>query len=100
MERKPQGVPIDELSKRAKASVEKALSGHAALKIDDFQFGFLPDPGVIGFVIRDEALGRANAADFSNLATTVVSDLGDLTNGAGPVVLLKPPGGTMGYFPV
>ncbi len=100
MERKSRSIPIDDLSTRAKSSVEKALAGHKTLKLDDFQFGLLPDPGVIGFVIREEALARANAADFSKLATAVVSDLGELTNGAEPIVLLRDPGGTMGYFPV
>ncbi|MCW2308942.1 hypothetical protein [Rhodobium gokarnense] len=91
---------MEQLGERAKEAVAKALAGQSALTVKDLEFGFLPDPGIVGFIIRDDALGKARAADLSKLASGVVSGLGDLAGGAEPVVLLRDRGGTMGYFPV
>lgn len=92
-------ISIDELNERVKKSVSLALEKHPNFKLDNIELSFLPDPGIIGYRLRDGMLDQFKASELSDFANVLTADLGDFTRGANPVVLIHNGGATMGYFP-
>ena len=97
---KPKNIPIDELSQRARSVVESTISKHPSINAADLEFSFLPDPGIIGFILQDDALKNVKAVELSALADDIASGLGDFASGANAVALIDKGGATTGHFPI
>jgi hypothetical protein len=70
---RPVSISVGEISKVAKATVEKALAGHKAAfpVIPDHRIGFIPPHWWYGFVVFDAPIDKLGLADAQKLATEV-----------------------------
>jgi hypothetical protein len=70
---RPVSISVGEISKAARASVEKALTGHKAAfpVIPDHRIGFVPPYWWYGFVIYDAQLDKLGLGEAQKLATEV-----------------------------
>jgi hypothetical protein len=101
---KPVSISVGEISKVAKANVEKALAGHRATfpVVPNHRIGFVPPYWWYGFVIYDAQLDKLGLGDAQKLATEVhlgISGSFASVKGGKPGVLLGDGNLTIGFAP-
>ena len=100
---KPVAISVGEISKAARATVEKALGGHKAAfpVIPPHRIGFVP-PWWCGFVIYDAQVDKLGLAEAQKLATEVQTGIAGsvaAVKGGRPGVLLGDGNLTIGFAP-
>src|ERR1700688_4389021 len=77
---RPVSISVGEISKVAKATVEKALAGHKAAfpVIPDHRIGFIPPHWWYGFVMFDAPIDKLGLADAQKMATEGQLGMGDV----------------------
>jgi hypothetical protein len=101
---RPVSISVGEISKAARTSVEKALTGHKATfpVIPDHRIGFVPPYWWYGFVIYDAQLDKLGLGEAQKLATEVHHGIaGSVASvkGGKPGVLLGDGNLTIGFAP-
>lgn len=90
-------VSIADLTKKVRDAVDAVRKDHAHLTTGTLEVSFVPQPGIIGFVIQEEAIGGRSFAEVSKLATQIGQKVGPL---AGPAnILLRDKHIIVGFFP-
>jgi hypothetical protein len=101
---RPVSISVGEISKVAKATVEKALAGHKAAfpVIPDHRIGFIPPHWWYGFVMFDAPIDKLGLADAQKLATEVQLGIaGSMVSvkGGKPGVIFNDGNLTIGFAP-
>jgi hypothetical protein len=101
---RPVAISVGEISKAAKATVEKALAGHKAAfpVIPPHRIGFVPPYWWYGFVIYDAQIDKLGLGDAQKLATEVhVGIAGSVASvkGGKPGVICGDGNLTIGFAP-
>ena len=101
---RPVSISVGEISKAAKATVEKALAGHKAAfpTVPPHRIGFVPPYWWYGFVIFDAQLEKVGLADAQKLATEIhlgIAATQATVKGGRPGVLLGDGNLTIGFAP-
>jgi hypothetical protein len=101
---KPVAISVGEISKAARASVEKALAGHKATfpTVPGHRIGFVPPYWWYGFVIYDAQIDKLGLAEAQKLATEVQLGIaGSVASvkGGRPGVILGDGNLTIGFAP-
>lgn len=95
----PRSISMDELSTRVEEAVAATLVKHQKFSPGKLELGYLPDPGIFGFILDREHLSNFNASELSAFSSDVVANFGDFAADIEPVALLRDHGATMGFFP-
>jgi hypothetical protein len=101
---RPVSISVGEISKVAKATVEKALAGHKAAfpVIPDHRIGFIPPHWWYGFVMFDAQIDKLGLAEAQKLATEVQLGIaGSMASvkGGKPGVIFNDGNLTIGFAP-
>lgn len=93
---KPNAIALKDLESRLSAAVAGAVKANPALKLGAPEIGYHPDPGIIGFILKDKDIFAANARSLKGVAAAIAKEAGGLGE---PATVIYDKKILMGYFP-
>jgi len=93
-------ISVRDLSSQLKTAVEAALKANAGFAGVEADIRYVPNPGIIGFILRDPQLDNRQFSELSKLAGDVTSKLPQVGAKSQPAFLIRDGGIIVGFFPV
>ena len=92
-------ISVEELTAVAKEAAESVLGDHMKRFGGEIAVGLPPHHGPVGIWLRDADLSQISAAEMFDMSAKMCEAMERVVGKVSPAALLRPHGGTMGFFP-